>query len=43
MNAEAEVQIEKLQLDGELPSALALYQPDWHEGVIGIVAGRIKD
>lgn len=43
MNAEAEEQIDKLQLSGELPSALALYQPDWHEGVIGIVAGRIKE
>ncbi len=43
MNAEAEKQIDKLQLEGELPAALALYQPDWHEGVIGIVAGRIKE
>ncbi len=43
MNAEAELQIDKLQLDGELPAALALYQPDWHEGVIGIVAGRVKE
>lgn len=23
--------------------AISLYSPDWHEGVIGIVAGRIKD
>ncbi len=43
MNAEAEKQIDKLQLDGELPAALVLYEPDWHEGVIGIVAGRIKE
>lgn len=27
----------------ELPFAISLYQADWHQGVIGIVAGRIKD
>ncbi|WP_088329867.1 single-stranded-DNA-specific exonuclease RecJ [Lacimicrobium sp. SS2-24] len=27
----------------QLPSALVLYQPDWHQGVIGILAGRIKE
>lgn len=43
MNAEAEAQIAQLELDGELPDALVLYEPDWHEGVIGIVAGRIKE
>ncbi|OED39757.1 single-stranded-DNA-specific exonuclease RecJ [Chromatiales bacterium (ex Bugula neritina AB1)] len=28
---------------GVLPSTLCLYEPDWHEGVIGIVAGRVKE
>lgn len=28
---------------GERPSAFCLSAPDWHEGVIGIVAGRVKD
>ena len=26
-----------------LPFAIALYQKDWHQGVIGIVAGRLKE
>lgn len=27
----------------DTPEALALFEPDWHQGVIGILAGRIKD
>ena len=30
-------------LAGDPPPALALYDPDFHEGVVGIVAGRLKD
>ena len=29
--------------DGGAPPALVLYDPDFHEGVVGIVAGRMKD
>ena len=29
--------------DSELPKGLALFQEDWHQGVIGILASRIKD
>jgi len=29
--------------EGELPYGLCLYDPDWHQGVIGILASRIKD
>ena len=45
MNDEAEEMVARLlcQLEGELPGAITLYEPDWHEGVIGIVAGRIKE
>ena len=28
---------------GELPPVLCLFDPGWHQGVVGIVAGRIKD
>jgi single-stranded-DNA-specific exonuclease len=26
-----------------MPNGIALFQPDWHQGVIGIVAGRLKE
>ncbi len=30
-------------LENELPFAIALYQEDWHQGVLGILASRLKD
>lgn len=35
----AELPIDRLQV----PAALALYEPGWHQGVVGILASRIKD
>ncbi len=37
--------IDKLHFDPtkEIPKGLCLFDKDWHQGVIGIVAGRIKD
>ena len=32
-----------LSNDEELPSGIALYDPSWHQGVIGIVASRVKE
>ncbi|MEY2862342.1 MAG: single-stranded-DNA-specific exonuclease RecJ [Pseudomonadota bacterium] len=32
-----------LLLTGQLPHAIVLYEPSWHQGVIGIVAGRLKE
>jgi single-stranded-DNA-specific exonuclease len=44
MQLEAESVMKKLNFSAEkLPHALALYQHDWHQGVIGIVAGRLKE
>ncbi|MEQ9465552.1 MAG: DHH family phosphoesterase, partial [Haliea sp.] len=31
------------QDDGSPPAAIALYEPGWHQGVIGILASRVKD
>ncbi len=44
MQQEAEHVLKSLNFDEEhLPSAIALYHKDWHQGVIGIVAGRLKE
>lgn len=44
MQAEAESIFQQLNFSTDnLPNAIALYQQDWHQGVIGIVAGRLKE
>jgi len=44
MQAEAETIFQQLNFSFDnLPNAIALYQQDWHQGVIGIVAGRLKE
>lgn len=35
--------LDGLRLDGELPWGLCLLEDGWHQGVIGIVAGRLKE
>ncbi|WP_163121703.1 single-stranded-DNA-specific exonuclease RecJ [Acinetobacter portensis] len=41
---DALLELEKLELDQKnLPSALVMYEEHWHQGVIGIVAGRLKE
>ncbi len=45
MRQQAEQALERLHRlsEGELPSGLCLYDPAWHQGVVGILASRIKD
>lgn len=45
MQQQAIALLDELQLDaeGELPFGLCLYDPEWHQGVIGILASRIKE
>lgn len=44
MQTEAMAALSRLSLNStDLPSCLCLYQHDWHQGVIGILAGRVKE
>ncbi len=45
MQQQALESLKKLTLDeaDDLPSGLCIYDPDWHQGVIGILASRIKE
>lgn len=44
MQREALTIVERLNLDRQaLPWGLCLYDPDWHQGVVGLLASRIKD
>ncbi len=41
---EALLELDKIQWDAtELPAALIMVEQHWHQGVIGIVAGRLKE
>lgn len=44
MQQQALVLLDQLQLDDDaLPYGLSLFDPGWHQGVIGILASRIKE
>jgi len=44
MKEEAFSVVETLTLDGEsLPAGICLFDPNWHQGVVGLVASRVKD
>lgn len=44
MQNDAQHALEEMKLEGEsLPEGIALYDEHWHQGIVGIVAGRIKE
>ncbi|MDE2400267.1 MAG: single-stranded-DNA-specific exonuclease RecJ [Burkholderiales bacterium] len=43
MREQAEALLESLMPEDEPPPAVAIFDPDFHEGVVGIVASRLKD
>ncbi len=43
MQTEAMSIVENLRIDAQLPSCLCLFDPSWHQGVVGLVAARIKE
>ncbi|HMC16298.1 MAG TPA: single-stranded-DNA-specific exonuclease RecJ [Albitalea sp.] len=43
MREQAEAMLDLLMPEGDAPPALALFDPEFHEGVVGIVASRLKD
>ncbi|OBU02069.1 single-stranded-DNA-specific exonuclease RecJ [Morganella psychrotolerans] len=44
MQQEAVVLFDKIERSTtEMPSGIALYHPEWHQGVVGILASRIKE
>jgi single-stranded-DNA-specific exonuclease len=43
MKTQAELMLQEIALTGDIPLGLCLYNSNWHQGVIGILASRIKE
>jgi len=40
---EAEAALARIALDGQIPPVLCLFDPEWHPGVVGLVASKMKE
>ncbi len=43
MQQQAMRAVDRLELSKEIPMAMALYEPGWHQGIVGLVASKIKE
>ena len=43
MYAEAKNILAHMHLPDDIPTSLCLYDKDWHQGLVGIIASNIKD
>ncbi|PHQ82463.1 MAG: single-stranded-DNA-specific exonuclease RecJ [Coxiella sp. (in: Bacteria)] len=43
MRDEAFNHVDKLEFDNNLPMGLCLYDEHWHQGIVGLVASRVKE
>lgn len=43
MRAQALDMVDRLELDGDLPAALCLHDTQWHQGMVGLVAARVRE
>lgn len=43
MQAQALAAVSDVVIEGSVPVALSLFDESWHQGVVGLVAGRIKE
>jgi len=43
MGLDADAALEQVETAGELPWGYCCYQPDWHQGLVGLVASRLKE
>jgi single-stranded-DNA-specific exonuclease len=40
---EAEIALARIELDGAMPPVLCLFDAEWHPGVVGLVASKMKE